>query len=90
MIRVVVRGEAEMAAEHFAEHMVAKLREAAAAAGADVRILGPAPAPIAKLRGLFRFHALLQDPDRDRLRAVVRKRHRRTEAAGRYPMDRER
>lgn len=72
MIRVVVRGAAELAAEHFAEHVVAKLRESAAAAGADVRVLGPAPAPIAKLRGMFRFHALLQDPDRDRLRTVVR------------------
>jgi len=73
MIRLIVRGTAEMAAEHFAEHAVAKLREAAAATGAEVRILGPAPAPIAKLRGWFRFHALLQDPDRDRLREVVRK-----------------
>lgn len=72
MIRVVVRGAAEMAAEHFAEYVVAKLREAAATAGAEVRILGPAPAPIAKLRGMFRFHALLQDSDRDRLRTVVR------------------
>lgn len=73
MIRLIVRGTAEMAAEHFAEHAVAKLREAAAATGTDVRILGPAPAPIAKLRGWYRFHALLQDANRDRLREVVRK-----------------
>ncbi len=73
MIRLIVRGPSQMAAEHFAEHVVAQLREAATATGAEIRILGPAPAPIAKLRGMFRFHALLQDPDRDRLRAVVRK-----------------
>ena len=42
------------------------------AASNEFRILGPAPAPIAKLRGLFRFHALVQGQDRDRLRNVVR------------------
>ncbi len=86
MIRLVVRGPSEMATEHFAEHVVQQLRqawEAAAkaaypqglgeeAAAKEFRILGPAPAPMAKLRGLFRFHALIQGRDRDRLRSVVR------------------
>jgi primosomal protein N' len=34
--------------------------------------LGPAPAPYAKLRGLFRFHFLVLAPDGDKLRAAVR------------------
>jgi primosomal protein N' (replication factor Y) len=85
MIRLVVRGPSEMATEHFAEHVVKQVREVwaataesahspetPAAAGGEFRILGPAPAPIAKLRGLFRFHALVQGRDRDRLRAVIR------------------
>ncbi len=29
----------------------------------EVRILGPAPPPIAKLRGLYRFHIMLAAPD---------------------------
>jgi primosomal protein N' (replication factor Y) len=86
MIRLVVRGPSEMATEHFAEHVVKQVRETWTAmaesagppatpdawAGGGFRILGPSPAPMAKLRGLFRFHALLQGQDRDRLRAVVR------------------
>ena len=32
------------------------------------RVLGPAPCPIAKLRGLFRYHVLLSSPDGDELR----------------------
>jgi primosomal protein N' (replication factor Y) len=35
-------------------------------------LLGPAPAPIAKLRGKFRFHILLIDRTNERLREVVR------------------
>ena len=79
MIRLVVRGPSEMATEYFAEHVVQQLHAAwaarpehAAAAASEFRILGPAPAPIAKLRGLFRFHALVQGRDRDALRAAVR------------------
>ncbi len=37
-----------------------------------VRVLGPAPAPIAKLRGKFRFQLQLQGVDGGRLRAAVR------------------
>lgn len=38
----------------------------------SVRILGPAPAPIAKLRGKFRFHILMLGPDGAQLRRFVR------------------
>jgi len=41
--------------------------------GADARVLGPAPAPFARLRGKYRFHIQLQGPDDDLLRAAVRK-----------------
>ncbi len=36
------------------------------------RMLGPAPAPIAKLRGLYRFHTLIQSNDGERLRQALR------------------
>ncbi|MBN2581179.1 MAG: primosomal protein N' [Pirellulales bacterium] len=38
----------------------------------EVRVLGPAPAPFAKLRGQYRFQIQLQGPDGDRLRTAVR------------------
>ena len=36
-----------------------------------VRVLGPAPAPIARLRGRWRFRVMLRSPDRRALRAVA-------------------
>ena len=72
MIRLIVRGPAETASEQFAEQMADILRTTAERRPFEFRVLGPAPAPIAKLRGKFRFHTLLLSPDIDRLRALVR------------------
>lgn len=86
MIRLVVRGPSDKPTEAFAAHVVDLLRRAwpkvvgpdapadlsAAAAAGEFRILGPAPAPIAKLRGMFRFHALVQGRDRELIRNIVR------------------
>src|SRR5437764_487314 len=36
------------------------------------RVLGPAPCPLPKLRGEFRYQLHVQGPDGDRLRAAVR------------------
>jgi primosomal protein N' (replication factor Y) len=72
MIRLIVRGPAEAATEQFTEHLVSQLRTAAAREGQDIRFLGPAPAPIARLHDKFRFHALLQGSDLDGMRGVVR------------------
>jgi primosomal protein N' (replication factor Y) len=71
MIRLVVRGPVAPVAEQFAEHVVDQLRAAAAELAAEIRFLGPAPAPIARLHDKFRFHALLQGTDMDAMRAVV-------------------
>ena len=49
-----------------------KLRTAIEAASIEHRLLGPAPCPIAKLRGLFRYHVLASSPAGDQLRAAVR------------------
>jgi primosomal protein N' (replication factor Y) len=42
-------------------------------AGDRLRILGPAPAPLARVRGRFRFHILLKSASRRRLTAVLRR-----------------
>ena len=36
-----------------------------------VRVLGPAPAPIARLRGRFRYRVLMRSPDRRALRSIA-------------------
>jgi primosomal protein N' (replication factor Y) (superfamily II helicase) len=72
MIRLIVRGSQESSAESFAEQMAQLLREGVARRQAEVRILGPAPAPLAKLRGKFRFHTLVQGQDQEQMRQIVR------------------
>ncbi len=72
MIRIVVRGDSEQQTEQFAESVTDHLRESVEQHGITARILGPAPAPIAKLRRKFRFHTLLQSTDGERLRTLVR------------------
>jgi primosomal protein N' (replication factor Y) len=72
MVRLIFRGETEPATEQLAELAGAKLRAAIEAKSAEHRILGPAPCPIAKLRGLFRYHILACSSAGDVLRAAVR------------------
>jgi primosomal protein N' (replication factor Y) len=71
LVRIVIRGESEQGVERFADRMVDQLQRFAAPLGESVRILGPAEAPIAKLRGKFRHHILLHGPQHDQLRQVV-------------------
>ena len=53
MFRFVVRGTEEQRTLDFARSFAERLRRETAT---DDRLLGPAPAPFAKLRGFFRFH----------------------------------
>jgi primosomal protein N' (replication factor Y) len=72
LIRLIIRGESETVTDQFAEAAGEKLRATIEATKIEHRVLGPAPCPIAKLRGLFRFHVLVSSPDGDKLRAAVR------------------
>jgi primosomal protein N' (replication factor Y) (superfamily II helicase) len=72
LIRLIVRGESEPVVEQFAEAVGEKLRAAIELKQIEHRVLGPAPCPIAKLRGLFRYHVLLSSPAGDELRAATR------------------
>lgn len=72
MIRVVVRGPGESQARTFAETLGAQIR-AALAESPEARVLGPAPAPFAKLRGLYRYQIQLQGPDAEALRQAIRR-----------------
>jgi primosomal protein N' (replication factor Y) len=66
LARVIIRGTDEQAALAEARRMADLVRSAIAAHSSPVRILGPAPAPVARLKGSFRFHfqlsaAVLED-----------------------------
>jgi primosomal protein N' (replication factor Y) len=50
---------------------VAQAAAARADAASDVRVLGPAPAPLARLRQRYRFRIMLRAADRAALRKVL-------------------
>jgi primosomal protein N' (replication factor Y) len=72
MVRLVIRGPVEEKAKGFADELAQRLKTALDGIGADARVLGPAPAPFARLRGKYRFQIQLQAADGDRLRTAVR------------------
>jgi primosomal protein N' (replication factor Y) (superfamily II helicase) len=72
LIRLIIRGDSEPAVDQIAETAGERLRTALAAAQIQHRVLGPAPCPIARLRGLFRYHLLASSPAGDALRAAMR------------------
>jgi primosomal protein N' (replication factor Y) len=72
MVRIVIRGEAERTACALAEEIARRLQSGADAENAAIRILGPAPAPITRLRGNYRFQIQLQSTDGELLRQRVR------------------
>jgi len=72
MIRLVIRGEAEVVAKGFAQRLGESVSTALEARQAQARVLGPAPAPTPRIRGKYRFQIQIQGPDGDMLRAAVR------------------
>ncbi|MFM7248937.1 MAG: primosomal protein N' [Planctomycetaceae bacterium] len=72
VVRLVVRSPSDDAAAAWAETLAEAVRRSAGAAGAPVRVLGPAPAPIARLRDQYRWHIQAHAADGAALRAVVR------------------
>ena len=56
LARVILRGDDEPTVRSHAQAMAALLTKAAANQNLPVQILGPAPAPLAKLKGQHRYH----------------------------------
>jgi primosomal protein N' (replication factor Y) len=78
VIRFVVRGLDEARVREWATHLTERLRaEAEAATQAPgqsaIRVLGPAPAPIPRLRERYRWHLQVLGPDGVVLRELVRR-----------------
>jgi primosomal protein N' (replication factor Y) len=59
LVRMIARGPDEPVVRDFMEDLTAALRAAAPAA---VKVLGPAPAPVLKIRNLYRYHLRLVAP----------------------------
>ena len=72
MVRILVRGPVEMAAREFAAAVGERIGAACREADFRFRLLGPAPAPFAKLRGKYRFAIQLQAEDPLALSRAVR------------------
>jgi primosomal protein N' (replication factor Y) len=73
MIRIVVRGQSHELASEFAKRTREELESILPQDDNTIRIRGPAPAPIAKLRGMHRFHLFVQGSDGEVLRSAVEK-----------------
>jgi primosomal protein N' (replication factor Y) len=72
MVRLVIRGPQEPTVKGFADHLGQRLAAALGSRQSSARVLGPAPAPFPKLRGMYRFQIQLQGPDGQQLRDAVR------------------
>ena len=72
MVRIVIRGPIEIATREFASSLGERIGAACRDADFQFRLLGPAPAPFAKLRGKYRFAIQLQAEDPLALSRAVR------------------
>ena len=67
LVRIIVRGANEQAAREYLDGLAGALKEAAPP---GVRLLGPAPAPVLKIRNLYRFHLQLRSATARPLQAL--------------------
>jgi primosomal protein N' (replication factor Y) len=68
LVRLIARGPEEPVVLEYLERVVARLRNVA---DPSVRVLGPAPAPILKIRNLYRFHVQLRCPTSRPLQSLI-------------------
>jgi primosomal protein N' (replication factor Y) len=75
LARLIVRSEDQEAAGAFAERLASMFQSALTklpAGSAEVRLLGPAEAPVFRLKGFYRFHFQLQSPSAGVLHQLLR------------------
>ncbi len=75
MARMILRGPNVDSTEAYAKSIVKKMNDMRPNIAEEVRILGPAPPPIGKLRGLYRFHIMLAAPDAAPLNRLLSRIH---------------
>jgi primosomal protein N' (replication factor Y) len=72
LARVIVRGPKEELVRAETQRIAQLCNEAIAKASLNVRLLGPAPAPVARLKGNFRYHFQLSAADRTQIQSLWR------------------
>jgi primosomal protein N' (replication factor Y) len=76
LARVIVRGREQEAAANFSETLAGAFNTALATMAAkgpvEVRLLGPAEAPVFRLKGYYRYHFQLQSPSAASLHKLLR------------------
>ncbi|MGH7169650.1 MAG: replication restart helicase PriA, partial [Gemmataceae bacterium] len=76
LARIIVRSRDQQAASAFADQLAdafqRTLQTLSAQAPPEVRVLGPAEAPVFRLKGYYRFHFQLQSPSAALLHQVLR------------------
>ncbi len=75
MARLIVRGKDQDKVGEFADRLAGAFRVALdklRSSGGEVRLLGPAEAPVFRLKGHYRFHFQLQSPHSGTLHQVLR------------------
>ena len=56
LARIILRGKVEEDVSHLAEHMASLIRQTVERSSLTIRVLGPAPAPISRLKEYYRYH----------------------------------
>ncbi len=74
LVRVIARGGNEAAVQSYMDNLGEAFRSDA---DPSVRILGPAPAPVTRIRNLYRFHLQLRCPNSKPLQVLAREVPRR-------------
>ena len=69
-VRIILRGPIEQAVESVAFDMSDVIRDVVQKRDLDIRVLGPAPCPVTKLQGNYRFHFLLSAADLNAVRIL--------------------
>jgi primosomal protein N' (replication factor Y) len=78
LVRLIIRSRTQQAGADFAErlagafHLALQGLSSAAAPAASLRVLGPAEAPVFRLKGYYRFHFQLQSASAAALHQVLR------------------
>lgn len=80
LIRIIIRGPEESPTHEFAKQIGAALATKLKDAGDEVRILGPATCPLARLRNYYRFHIILQAKDAALIREAASEAQREFDA----------
>jgi len=71
LANIIITSAQEQAAIDAANQLASRYRQLCQELGLEVDIMGPAPAPLAKVRDKFRWHILLRSRSHDHLRQLI-------------------